>query len=100
MDLKKDKYSKVRGGKSRLISLYCRKCRRLIVKYQKDGLGPLLRLYFDRIIYPERLIDLQKKNLKDIAPLKCKCGELIGTPTIYRKEKRKSFRLYQNALKE
>jgi len=100
MELKRDKYRDARKGRSRLLSLYCRKCRRSIVRYQKDGAGPLLRLYFDRILYPEKLVGLQKKSIKNTHPLKCKCGELVGMPVVYNKEKRKSFRLYQDALKE
>ncbi len=97
--LKKDKYKSARGGYSSLLDLFCRKCESLVAVYQKDGPGNLLRTYFDRIIFPENLVDLQKKNIKEIPNLKCKkCGEIIGSPYIYPPEKRKAFRLYQDSV--
>jgi len=97
--LKRDKYKSSRGGYSRLLSIFCRKCGILIVTYQKDGPGNLRRLYFDRIFSPQKLVNLQKLNIKDIPFLKCnKCNEVLGTPYIYTKENRKAFRLYQDAV--
>ncbi len=97
--LKRDKYKSARGGYSRLLSIFCRKCRNLILTYQKDGPGNLRRLYLDRIFSPENLVDLQKLNLKDVAVLKCnKCNEVLGTPYVYIKENRKAFRLYQDSV--
>lgn len=97
--LKKDKYRTSRGSYSRLVNVLCRKCKTVILTYQKDGPGNLRRLYMDRIFYPENLINLQEKNIKLISNLKCKsCGEIIGTPCIYDKEKRKAFRIYQDAV--
>lgn len=98
-EITKDKYKSSRGGHSRLLSLHCRKCNNTIAIYQKDGPGSLLKLYFDRILFPEDLIDLQFKNIKDVAMLKCKkCGEIIGSPYIYAPEKRKAFRLFHDAV--
>jgi ribosomal protein S27E len=98
MILKRDKYKSARGGYSRLLNIFCRKCKNLIIVYQKDGRGSLLRMYFDRIFSPEELVGLQKDNIKDIAILKCKkCGEIIGTPYIYPLENRPAFRLYQDS---
>lgn len=97
--LKRDKYKSSRGGYSRLLDIHCYKCQSLVLTYQKDGPGTIRRLYMDRIFSPERLIDLQKHNLKDITPLKCsKCGFIMGMPYIYEKEKRKAFRVFQDAL--
>jgi len=97
--LKKDKYKSARGGYSRLLSLHCRECGNVICEYQKDGPGNLLRLYLDRIMAPEKLVDLQKENIKDVKPLKCdKCKCLIGMPYVYIKEKRKAFRVFQDAF--
>ena len=96
---KKDKYKNARGGYSRLLNIHCRKCENLVLIYQKDGPGNLRRLYLDRIFFPDKLVNLEKLNIKDIPVLKCqKCGEILGTPYIYPKEKRKSFRLYQDAV--
>ncbi|MFA5189053.1 MAG: hypothetical protein WC460_06880 [Patescibacteria group bacterium] len=96
---KKDKYKSVRGGHSRLLNVCCRKCESIVVVYQKDGPGNLRRLYMDRIFEPGDLVELQALNVKDVPVLKCsKCGEVLGTPYIYPKEKRKAFRLYQDAV--
>jgi YgiT-type zinc finger domain-containing protein len=97
--LKKDKYKSARGGHSKLLNLYCRKCNSIVAVYQKDGPGSLLRLYFDRILSPTELVGLQVKNIKDVPALKCKnCGEIIASPYIYPPEKRKAFRLYHDAV--
>ncbi len=97
--LKKDKYKSVRGGYSRLLNVFCRKCESAILVYQKDGPGVLKRLYLDRIFEPANLTNLQALNLKEIPVLKCKkCGQMLGAPYIYPKEKRKAFRLFQEAV--
>jgi ribosomal protein S27E len=96
---KKDKYKRARGGHSRLLNVSCRKCGNLVLIYQKDGPGNLRRLYLDRIFFPKPLADQQNKPLNQIYSLKCKiCGEILGTPYIYPKEKRKAFRLYTDAV--
>lgn len=97
--LKRDKFKSARGGYSRLLNVYCRKCGHLVVTYQKDGPGNLRRLYLDRIFAPENMVGLQNENLKDISFLKCmECKEVLGTPYIYPKENRKAFRLYQDSV--
>jgi len=97
--LKRDKYKSARGGYSRLLGLHCRKCDSVIATYQKDGPGNLHRLYMDRIASPEKLVDLQKKDVKEVKPLRCdKCESIVGMPYIYQKEKRKAFRVIQDAI--
>src|SRR3989344_4488460 len=99
MKFTKDKYKKSRGGWSRLLKLSCRVCSNPILTYQKDGKGNLRRLYFDRIFSPEKLTNLQMKPLSEIPKLIClKCKEEIGTPYVYKKENRKAYKLYQDAL--
>jgi len=99
LKFKKDKFNNARKGGSKLLELNCRKCNSLIAVYQKDGPGSLLRLYLDRICSPDKLVNLQKKSIKEILALRCeKCHELIGTPYIYEKENRKAFRLYHDAV--
>lgn len=99
IDFKRDKFKSVRGKWSRLLNITCRKCKRLVVVYQKDGSGNLRRLYLDRIFSPKNLVGLQKKPLNKISILKCSnCGEILGTPHIYQKEHRKAFRLYQDSV--
>ena len=99
LSFKKDFYSDARGKYSRCINVYCRKCSNFILTYQKDGPGNLRRLYFDRIFFPNNLANLQNKELEDISYLRCsKCKELLGIPYVYMKEKRKSFKLFQDAV--
>lgn len=97
--LKRDKYKSARGGYSRLLDISCQKCAKPVLVYQKDGPGNLRRLYFDRIMSPDRLTGLQKRSIHDVAPLKCThCGFVMGIPYIYAKEKRKAFRIFQDAV--
>lgn len=99
--LKADKYRSARGGHSRMLEISCMKCEHPILNYQKDGPGPLLRMYLDRIHKPERLTNLQHKSIKDLPILKCgNCKRMIGAPYIYKKEKRKAFRVFQDAVKK
>ncbi|MBI2665402.1 hypothetical protein HYX12_02150 [Candidatus Woesearchaeota archaeon] len=96
---KKDKYKNTRGGYSRLLNIFCRVCNQKILTYQKDGPGNLRRLYFDRIFLPKKLINLESKSLSTVSILECpKCKEAIGTPYIYKKENRKAFKVYQDAI--
>ena len=97
---KNDQYRKVRGDRTKLVTLFCRVCKNEIMIYQKDDYpGRLRRLYFDRIFYPERLTNLEMKRLKEVQILRCsKCKEDLGTPYIYKKENRKAFKVYQDAL--
>lgn len=92
--LKKDQYSKARGNYSRFLNLYCSHCSSYLLLYQKDGSGPLKRLYFDRIFAPESLVKLQELSLENVPQLICaKCKRLIGIPGIYEEEKRKCYLL-------
>ena len=96
---KRDKYKASRGGYSRLLNVCCRRCESIVLVYQKDGPGNLRRLYLDRIFLPETLCSLQSVDIKDVPVLQCKkCKEMLGTPYIYIKEKRKAFRLYQDSV--
>lgn len=97
LNFKKDRYSKARGGYSRFLNIYCSYCKKFLLLYQKDGPGILKRLYMDRIFSPPELTDLQKKNYKeDLICIYCK--NIIGFPTIYEKENRKSFHLRQGTF--
>lgn len=98
-DLKKDCYQKKRGSYSRLLNLFCRVCKKQFAVYQKDGAGNLRRLYFDRILYPKKIVHLEKKLWSSVPPLSChSCREALGTPYLYKKEHRKAFKLYQDAV--
>ncbi|MFZ6035819.1 MAG: hypothetical protein ACOYUK_01635 [Patescibacteria group bacterium] len=97
--LKKDKYKSARGGYSRLLDISCQKCQKPVLVYQKDGPGNLRRLYLDRIMSPEKLVGLQQQSIASLAPLKCAgCGFVMGIPYVYEKEKRKAFRIFQDAV--
>ena len=91
LSLIEDKYRIARGGYSRMLDIRCRKCNSPLFFYQKDGPGNLRRLYLDRII--------GLKKMKSFSVLKCnKCREILGTKYIYPKERRRAFRLYQDAV--
>lgn len=89
-DFKNDKYKKVRGGRSRLLSISCEKCGENICKYQKDGPGNLRRMYHDRIVEPK--VSISRKDLS------CSNGHLLGVKIIYEKEKRPAFRLFVDSV--
>ena len=96
---KKDKYKSARGKYSRLLNIFCRVCGQKILTYQKDSPGNLRRLYFDRIFHPKKLKNLEFKPLNAISILGGpKCKEDIGTPYLYKKENRKAFKVYQDAI--
>ena len=89
--LKRDKYRKARGGRARLIDVYCAACDSLVLVYQKDlPRGLLKRCYIDRIFYPDKYAALQKdpkvRGPKDLPALACAgCNALLGTPILYTK---------------
>lgn len=96
---KSDKYRKVRGGHSRFLNVFCEHCGAKILVYQKDGPGPLKRLYLDRIFAPENLADFQKFPINKIPDLICsKCKTILAISSIYQKEQRKAFRLFVGAV--
>jgi hypothetical protein len=99
LQLKHDKYRKVRGGYSRLLEIHCEHCSHVIALYQKDGPGPLKRMYIDRIASPKEFTKLQNVPIKRVPNLICPyCKRLIGIPYIYEKEKRPAFRLFQGSV--
>lgn len=94
-NLKSDAYRKTRGGYSRFLNIYCSKCKNHILLYQKDGPGPLKRLYLDRIFATNNLSSFYlAKNIKQIPDLVCPdCHSHMGTPYKYLKEERLAFLL-------
>lgn len=97
--LKKDIFREARGGYARFLHLYCAGCNHLLFLYQKDGPGPLKRLYADRIIAPE---DFSRKPIEiGEAPTKIHCFGCsleIATAYLYEKEKRIAFLVKQGSL--
>ena len=99
LSFKKDIYSTVRNSYSRRMNLHCYKCNYIFATYQKDGPWNLRRLYFDRIMSPSYLKWLEKQDFSKIPTLKCPwCDFIIAEPTIYEKEDRPCFRIYQDAV--
>lgn len=100
MKLKKDRFSKARGGNSHLLQINCTKCGSYIVTYQKDGIGTLIRMYADRVVEPEQYKNLQFTNNKNGLPnLSCaNCKQIIGIPMIYEAENRLAFRLIRGSF--
>ena len=90
--LKQDIFKKSRGVYSRVLNLFCENCKVKICHYQKDGAGPLKRIYVDRIILPKIIWKNNKKLL-------CKkCFRWIGIGMVYKVEKRKCFILFQDTV--
>ena len=88
---KNDRYKQARGEYSRFLNIYCNSCKTHLLLYQKDGPGPLKRMYVDRIFAPK--LQTGKKELI------CKnCKKIIGTFYIYQKEDRPAIRLYQDSV--
>jgi hypothetical protein len=56
-------------------------------------------MYFDRIHAPDSLVGLQHEHLKDVSTLTCThCKRMIAMPYVYKKEQRKAFRVFQDAV--
>ena len=92
---KNDSYTKRRGTPVMLI-ISCATCNAHIMHYQKDGPGPLLRCYLDRIHSPKELHKRQyaEFNKKSFPKLICEsCSIVIGSPIIYEKENRPAYHM-------
>lgn len=87
---KNDSFRKARGGYSRLLLISCEECGAVVCKYQKDGPGPLRRMYADRIL--DSRVANSGKNLF------CPKGHHLGVKIIYEKEHRPAFRLFVDAI--
>ncbi len=82
----KDRYSRARGGRSKLIRILCKRCKAEVLTYQKDGPGWLKRCYLNRIVWPQKLARLQRnrrvREPGDMDALRCEsCKAVIGIPT-------------------
>lgn len=98
--LKKDTYRISRGGYARFLNIYCKTCGYHLLLYQKDGPGPLKRLYVDRIFAPKEVLAQWKgKNLLKTCPLKCTyCQISLAKPYLYEKEARPALLLKENSI--
>lgn len=83
-----DAYTGVRGAPA-MLEISCINCHSWIMDYQKDGPGPLLRCYLDRIHNPIALRDktFTEEGLSFVEALSCReCQIIVGIPMIYKKE--------------
>lgn len=89
--MKNDRYSKARGGWSRILDVSCEGCDSRLCFYQKDGPGPLKRMYVDRMIGIKPVDD----------ELACgQCERVLGMKITYKKEDRPAYRLFQDSVKK
>jgi hypothetical protein len=91
---KNDSYTRRRGAPAMLL-IICGFCNKDLIVYQKDGPGPLLRCYLDRIHYPDEIRNRQfLSNKNEIPKLECNlCKTLVGVPFIYEKESRLAYHM-------
>ena len=73
-----------------MLLIACEKCGARICLYQKDGPGPLRRMYIDRIKDP--VVSLRRKDFT------CPKEHLLGVKILYEKESRPAFRLFVDAV--
>ena len=96
---KNDKYKKVRGGYSRLLSISCEGCGNHICDYQKDGPGILRRMYLDRISNSKKYTGTQNLPEKKIPNFEClPCKRILGVCVNYEKENRLAYRIFVGAI--
>ncbi len=98
---KKDSYRRSRGGNSFLLDICCANCHERLMIYQKDGPGTLVRVYIDRILWPQALLEIcnQAQSKKDLPNLQCtKCNTIIATAMVYEKENRLAYRMKPGAF--
>lgn len=81
-----------------MLELSCAKCGNYLITYQKDGPGPLLRCYWDRIHAPCHMTKLSESSENEFRCINC-CTE-IGKQGIYEKESRLAFFLILGSFKE
>lgn len=75
-------------GVPAMLSITCKKCNEWVMNYQKDGPGPLLRCYTDRIHEPAdlRVNSFSEASIESAGDLACNhCQSLLGKPMIYRR---------------
>lgn len=94
--IRKDKYTKARGGSAKFLTIFCGCCQEEIFLYQKDGPGRLFRMYLDKIVAPKEEVEKLSKitQKSEMKSLKCpKCGSLLAVPMVYIPENRLALRV-------
>ena len=92
---KRDAYMKKRGAPA-MLAITCAQCGVYVMSYQKDGPGPLLRCYLDRIHHPAELESRQYSDRATQMSHKLSCGNcnaVLGSPIIYAKEDRLAYHM-------
>lgn len=88
-----DDFKKNRGDYSVILNIHCATCHCYIISYQKDGPGPLLRCYLDRI---HQKFHFQQEKDNSEKNLSCPhCNQQIGIYSIYAKENRPSYEMIE-----
>jgi len=87
-----------RRGEPKMLNIHCDDCGDLLIKYQKDGPGRLLRCYLDRIHAPQVFKNRQhdRFDVRTAPNLSCQnqnCRLIIGRPMIYANETRPAYRM-------
>jgi ribosomal protein S27E len=97
--LKKDKYTKARGGSSHFLLLSCGKCKAIVMLYQKDGPGALIRCYVDKIHATNHKVLQTMLEERKYSGIRCEeCDTLLAVPTIYEPEQRDAFTLIRGQM--
>ncbi len=94
-DIIEDEFKKNRGNYSIILNIHCTTCHCYLISYQKDGPGPLLRCYLDRIhqkFYFQQENESMEKNL--FCP---NCNQQVGIYSIYTKENRPSYEMVEGS---
>ncbi|MDR3624263.1 MAG: hypothetical protein P4L16_03875 [Chlamydiales bacterium] len=84
-------YYQQKRGTPKMLLIQCSHCNNYLMHYQKDGPGPLLRCYIDRIYHP-------KSTSTDTSLTCSSCHTIIGDPIIYEKEQRSAYNLVPDSF--
>lgn len=94
MSYQVDAYQKARGGYSQMLKITCSKCSAAIGLYQKDGPGPLKRMYVDRLHPVNQDVVYSEGQI-----MTCKeCHAPLALAYIYTKENRPAWLLFAHAI--
>lgn len=95
MSFQADVYQKARGGYSQMLRVSCSKCGQSVGEYQKDGPGPLKRMYVDRL--SSVVGDIKFFDGKVLSCSRCYGPLALGY--IYPKEQRQAWLRFAHATR-
>lgn len=81
-----------------MLEIHCSSCHQYLITYQKDGPGPLLRCYWDRIHAPKEMCNLEEDSNQPDFFTCSHCHTLIGEKILYQKEHRLAFALAEGGV--